>query len=130
MISIYTVNYVIYRINMKKISNLVTLCHPSVLFILFTLAILYYDYRVGKNWVFFTIYLGFACLWLLFLNWLCSTGHGIVSWFLVFLPFGLLMAYVIFISRKKNTVDMVDQVLEPVKWVSPAITYNDIYVKK
>jgi len=118
---------------MKKsnyLQNMVSVCHPGVLFILITCAILYYDYKEGKDWVFFTMYLGFAFVWFLLLNWLCNTGHGSVSWFLVFLPFGLLMAYVVYITESVNTVEMVDNVLEPVEWISPAISSDTIYVKK
>jgi predicted RND superfamily exporter protein len=85
------------------------------------LLVLYHDYKKGKSWLFFLTYLIVSLVWIALLNWLCSTGHGIVSWLMVFLPFSILLAYTIYIHNKKNAISVVDQVLEPVNSVTQII---------
>ena len=44
-------------------------------------------------------------LWTLLLNWVCSKGYTVVSWFLLFLPLILvIVAVAIIVSNKTNDI--------------------------
>jgi len=89
---------------MDNLEKMVTFCHPAVLFLLLSLLVLYRDFMNGKNWDFFAIYLTLSVVWILYLNWLCNSGRGVFSWIMVFLPFFLLITFIVVV--KKNIGNM------------------------
>jgi len=73
-----------------------TLCTPAKIYLilLFPLIISMF-YRKFSVWNLVTLFI-WAPIWTYLLNWLCSKGYSIVSWFLIFIP--LIGAIVVGIS--------------------------------
>ena len=71
------------------------MCTPAKLyFAIFLVNILFMLFhRVRLSLVFSKIL--FGCIWTYFLSWLCTKGYKSVSWFLVLLPFFLIMLVII-----------------------------------
>jgi hypothetical protein len=89
---------------MSRLENILSICHPAVLFILIVLLILSKDFMNGKDIYFFAPYLAFCGAWAFYLNWLCNNNNGIIAWIMVFVPFISIMFLTRFIivNREDN----------------------------
>lgn len=70
-----------------------TLCPPALIYIIFSLTQIIIDtYNGLYNTAFLKLWV--ASIFTILLNYLCSIGLGIISWFIVFIPF-ILMTVII-----------------------------------
>lgn len=70
-----------------------TLCPPALIYIIFSLTQIVIDtYNGLYNTAFLKLWV--ASIFTILLNYLCSVGLGIISWFMVFIPF-ILMTVII-----------------------------------
>lgn len=66
-----------------------SLCPPALIYVLFSLTQIVIDVSKGMyNTAFVKMWVAFIVTFLL--NYLCETGLGVISWFMVFVPFVLM----------------------------------------
>jgi hypothetical protein len=81
------------------------LCSPAMLYLLIATISIIGAFIKGMSIMSIVVKVFFVALWTWFLNFLCSKGHIGISWFLVLLPFAMLMLAVVFsveLMRKMN----------------------------
>ena len=81
------------------------LCSPAMLYLLISAVAIIGAFIKRMSIMSILVKVLFVALWTWFLNFLCSKGHTGISWFLVLLPFALLILAVVFsieLMRKMN----------------------------
>ena len=69
--------------------TLVSLCAPALIYVIFSITQIAIDTSKGMyNTAFFKLWV--ATIFTILLNYLCKKGLGIISWFIVFIPFMLM----------------------------------------
>ena len=80
---------------MTALKTLKSLCTPAFLY--FILSLIAFIFMLGKvSMMTLLVKAFFILLWTWFLNFLCKKGYSSISWFLVLLPFILILMTVFF----------------------------------
>jgi len=81
------------------------LCSPAMLYLVIAAIAIIGAFIKRMSIMSIAVKVLFVALWTWFLNFLCSKGHTGISWFLVLLPFVMLILAVVFsieLMRKMN----------------------------
>jgi hypothetical protein len=106
-----------------------SICPPAVIYVLFSLTQIVIDASKGNYNVAF-VKLWVALVVTILLNYLCEQGLGVISWFIVFIPF-ILMTLVISIILLVFGLDpLTGRKLSMPSLTSPNVTVVDHKAKK
>jgi hypothetical protein len=68
-----------------------SLCDPAKLYLIITIIAIVFALMGGIKVMAVVMKLIFALIWVFILNWICKEGYTGVSWFLVLLPYILII---------------------------------------
>jgi len=69
------------------------ICMPAMIYFILAIISIIYSFLNKVSITVTIIHLIFALLWSGFLAWLCSKGFSLLSWFLLLLPFILIILF-------------------------------------
>ena len=96
-----------------------TLCPPALIYLIFSITQIIIDTFKGRyNTAFIKFWV--SLIFTIFLNFLCEKGLGIISWFIVFIPF-ILMSLIVSILLLMFGLDP----LTGKKKITKNIDYNE-----
>jgi hypothetical protein len=76
---------------MKLKQMFTSLCDPAKLYLIITIIAIVFALMGGVKVVAVVTKLIFALIWVFILNWICKEGYTGISWFLVLLPYILVI---------------------------------------
>lgn len=90
------------------------ICAPSLLFLILSLFSILIMISQDFDVLSILVKVFFVAIWTWFLNFLCSQGYTVVSWFLVILPFIFFILILVFTYKifKKLSADQLEDIIK------------------
>ena len=91
-----------------------SICAPALLFLILSLFSILIMISQSFDILSIVVKIFFVAIWTWFLNFLCSQGYTIISWFLVIIPFIFFILMLVFTYQifKKMSADQLEDLLK------------------